>query len=59
MMKQPVIVVNMVGDKGRLKASIVADRCLWAGITYTYQLVGECHTITVSEADVRKAMGVE
>ena len=55
-MTNSVTILNKVGDHGKLKASILADRLLERGITFMYELVGNCHTITVSEQNVSKAM---
>jgi hypothetical protein len=55
-MKNPVIVLNSPGDKGQLKASILCDRLTWSGITHLYAKVGDCHTVTIDESDVARAL---
>lgn len=56
-MKNPVTILNVDGDKGRLKAAIIADRCIWSGIEFHYALVGTQHTVTVAESNVKVALG--
>lgn len=53
-----VMVINIPGEHGKLKASIVVDRCVYNGIACRYELVGECHTVSVLEDNVKAAMGV-
>lgn len=64
-MNNPVMILNEPDSKGRLKASIVTDRLVWAGIAFQYEQVGAdrnggggCHTVTVGEVDVPAAVRI-
>ncbi len=57
MIKTPVMILNHEGDRGKLKATILCERLVNAGIAHLYEKVGDCHTVTVAEANVAVAMG--
>lgn len=56
-MKHPVMILNVAGDKGQLKAAILCDKLVNTGIRHMYEKVGDCHTVTVDESNVAMALG--
>ena len=57
-MTNPVIVLNVVGDRGHLKALNLCDRLIHMAIAHYYEKVGDCHTVSVAESDVSKLAGL-
>jgi hypothetical protein len=56
-MKNPVMIFNVAEeDRGQLKAALLCDRLVWMGIAHCYEKVGVCHTVTVEEGDVGRAL---
>lgn len=53
-MERPVMILNT--DKV-IKAVNLCDRLVWEDITYTFEKVVDCYTVTVAEKDVPKALG--
>lgn len=48
--------VTILNTDSQLKAATLADKLVWADITYRFEKVGVQYTIAVDEKDVRKAV---
>jgi hypothetical protein len=53
---KPSIILNVAGDRGKLKARIFSDKLLEVEITFQFKRAGECFTIAVDESKVRMAL---
>ena len=56
MTSRMVMIHNMPGTRGKLKANILSDRCVEREIAFQYEKVGDCYTISVDEDDARAAL---
>lgn len=54
-MQSPSYVMLLNTDK-QIKAAILCDRLVWAGIMFAFEVVGVQYTVTVAESDVAKAL---
>lgn len=52
-MQSPVTILN---SEHLNKATALAERLVWLGITFNFSLVGSQYTVTVAEADVKVAL---